>query len=100
VVGETLRQALNNLALVAPAWLRAVSPPDKKDRYALRAEGGRLPPTPAARAAFTLTIGNDGWRWLAAIDHPNAPTGRLGPRLGQDHLFDALHGGILPFAVA
>jgi transposase len=73
VVGETLRQALNTLAVVAPEWLRAVSPPDWRDRDARRAEDDRLPITQAARAALTLTIGQDGGQLLAAIDDPEAP---------------------------
>jgi transposase len=73
VVGETLRHALNTLAVVAPEWLRTVSPPDWRGRYARRAEDDRLPTTQAARAALTLTIGHDGWRLLAAIDHIDAP---------------------------
>ena len=52
VVGETLRHALNTLAVVAPEWLRAVSPPEWRDRYTRRAEDDRLPTTQAARAAL------------------------------------------------
>jgi transposase len=74
VVGEAMRHALNTLAVVAPEWLRAVSPPDWRDRYVRRAEDDRLPTTQAARAALTLTIGHDGWRLLAAIDHAAAPS--------------------------
>jgi transposase len=74
VVGETLRHALNMLAVVAPEWLRAVSPPDWRGRYARRAEDDRLPTTQAARAALTRTIGHDGGRLLAAIDHAEAPS--------------------------
>ena len=74
VVGETMRHALHILAVVAPVWLRAVSDPEWQGRYARRAEDDRLPPTQAARAALTLTIGRDGWRLLAAIDHPQAPS--------------------------
>ena len=73
VVGETMRHALHTLAVVAPEWLRAVSHPDWRDRYTRRAEDDRLPTTHAARAALTLTIGHDGWRLLAAIDHADAP---------------------------
>jgi transposase len=73
VVGETMRHALNTLAVAAPEWLRAVNPPDWRDRYARRAEDDRLPTTQAARAALTLTIGHDGWRLLTAIDHAEAP---------------------------
>jgi transposase len=73
VVGEAMRQVLNTLAVVAPEWLRGVSPSDWRGRYARRAEDDRLPTTQAARAALTLTIGHDGWRLLAAIDHADAP---------------------------
>jgi transposase len=73
VVGETLRHALNNLAVVAPEWLRAVSPPAWRDRYARRAEDDRLPTTQAARTALTLTIGRDGWQLLAAVNHAETP---------------------------
>jgi len=72
-VGETLRHALNSLAIVAPLWLRAVSPLEWKDRYTRRAEDDRLPTTQAARTALTLTIGHDGWQLLAVIDHPDTP---------------------------
>ena len=48
VVGETLRHALNTLAVVAPAWLRAVSPPEWRGRDArgLRMIGSRPPRRP------------------------------------------------------
>jgi transposase len=73
VVGESLRHALNSLAIVAPAWLRTVSPPAWKDRYTRRAEDDRLPTTQTERAALTLMIGNDGRQLLPAVDHPDAP---------------------------
>jgi transposase len=73
VVGETVRHALNSLAVVAPEWLRTVSPPAWRDRYARRAEDDRLPTTQAARTALTLTIGCDGWQLLAAVDHADTP---------------------------
>jgi transposase len=73
VVGETLRHALNSLAVVAPEWLRAMSPLEWRDRYARRAEDDRLPTTQAARTALTLIIGRDGWQLLAAVDHADTP---------------------------
>jgi transposase len=73
VVGETMRHALNTLAVVAPEWLRAVSHPDWRDRYTRRAEDDRLPTTHAARAALAWATGHDGWRLLSAIDHSDAP---------------------------
>ena len=74
VVGETMRHALNTRAVAAPERLRAVSPPDWRDRYARRAEDDLLPTAQAARVALTLTIGHDGWRLLATIDHAEAPS--------------------------
>src|SRR3954454_14221137 len=38
LVGETLRAALNELATVAPDWLRAAAPKAWHERYALRVE--------------------------------------------------------------
>jgi transposase len=73
VVGETLRHALNMLAVVVPEWRRAVSHPDERARYTRRAEDDRLPTTQSARAARALTIGPDGWRLLTAIEHAKAP---------------------------
>jgi transposase len=73
VVGDTMRHALNSLAVVAPEWLRTVSPPAWQDRYARRAEDDRLPIKQAARAALALTIGREGWRLLAAVDDAEAP---------------------------
>jgi transposase len=73
VVGETMRHALNTLAVVAPSWMRAVSQPDWPDRYTRRAEDDRLPTTQAARVALALAIGHDGWQLLAAVDHAEAP---------------------------
>jgi transposase len=43
VVGETLRAALNDLASVAPAWLRAHALPDWVDRYDPPNTADRLP---------------------------------------------------------
>jgi transposase len=73
VVGETVRHALNSLALVAPEWLPVVSPPEWKTRSVRRAEDDRLPTTQAARAALTRPIGSDGWRLLVAVDALDAP---------------------------
>jgi transposase len=72
VVGDTMRHALNTLAVAAPEWWRAVSPPEWRDRSMRRAEDDRLPTTQTARAALALAIGNDGRRLLAAVDHPEA----------------------------
>jgi transposase len=67
-VGETLRATLNELATVAPEWLRGVAPPAWYERYGRRVENYRLPKTEAARAALAAEIGADGQFLLAALD--------------------------------
>jgi transposase len=63
-VGETLRQALNVLAVVAPDWLRAQVPPAWGDRYGPRFAEYRLPPGRPERYALAETIGTDGLQLL------------------------------------
>jgi len=65
-VGEALRHALNALATVAPAWLRAQAPVAWFDRYGQRFAEYRLPDALAARTDLAEQIGADG-RWLLAV---------------------------------
>ena len=67
-VGETLRAALNSLAVVAPAWLQAIAPPDWYDRYGRRVENYDLPKTEAARKALASVISTAGQILLDALD--------------------------------
>lgn len=67
-VGETLRAALNSLAVVAPAWVQALAPPEWYERYAHRVENYQMPKTDAARKALAAVIGTDGQVLLQAID--------------------------------
>ena len=73
LVGETLRAALNAIAVVAPDWLRAISPVDWHDRYERRVEDTRLPDTPPKREAYAVQVGTDGFVLLDALDRENAP---------------------------
>lgn len=68
LVGETLRHALNVLAEVAPAWLRAWVPPEWYDRYSQRVEDYRLPPTKAGRERYAQVAGADGEDLLRRVD--------------------------------
>lgn len=72
-IGETLRQVLNQLVVVAPAWLHTVVHADWKDRYATRIEQYRLPKTESQREALALTFAADGYQLLDALYHPLAP---------------------------
>lgn len=72
-VGETLRAALNSVALVAPDWLARIAAPAWFERYAIRVEEYRLPKGEAARTALGEQIGTDGHTLLAAVYAPAAP---------------------------
>src|SRR5262245_39369609 len=67
-VGETLRAALNDLAVIAPEWLQALVPPGWYARYGRRVENYHLPKTDAAREELARVIAADGERLLAAVD--------------------------------
>ena len=73
MVGETMRTALNSLAVAAPDWLRAHVPADGHDRYDRRMEEYRLPAAKTARAALASAIGTDGHMLLTAVYAPTAP---------------------------
>src|SRR3954471_22567794 len=73
LVGETLRHALEALAVAGPAWLRAQAPPEWYDRYGARLETGRRTLTAAQRDALAASIGADGLRLLRAVGDPAAP---------------------------
>ena len=81
LVGETLRAALNELATVAPDWLRDVAPEGWYKRYARRVEDGRLPRAAAEREAYARTVGEDGFALLDRLDEPATPEG-LRPAAG------------------
>jgi transposase len=67
LLGETLRAALNEIAAVAPDWLRAAAPRAWYERYARRVEDGRLPRAAAEREAYARAVGEDGF---ALLDRP------------------------------
>lgn len=74
VVGETMRQALNILAEVAPAWLRLhMVVPAWYQRYGPRFEQSRLPRRKAEQKRLAEQIGQDGAQLLQALTAPEAP---------------------------
>jgi transposase len=74
LVGETLRASLDDLAAVAPEWLRGIAPAVWFERYAHRIEDYRLPKSQEKREALALTVGADGFLLLDALDAASAPT--------------------------
>jgi len=71
--GETLRAALNALAVVAPDWLRAQVPVEWYERYGSRMEEYHLPKEASKRQALAEQIGMDGSCLLEAIRDASAP---------------------------
>lgn len=72
-VGETMRNALEALAIVAPEWLQQHSPGEWFLRYAKRFEQYRLPKGKAKRQELAEQIGQDGQWLLQACAADNAP---------------------------
>lgn len=75
VVGETMRHALNVLAVAAPEWLQQRVPSNWIDRYGPRVEAARLVPKQSSMQVMAQQIGQDGQMLLAAMDEPDAPAG-------------------------
>ncbi len=73
-VGETLRIALNELAVTAPDWLKALAPPDWFERYSRPFNEYRLPQKPAEREALGEQIGRDGLYLLTQVYAPDTPS--------------------------
>jgi transposase len=72
-VAETLRAALNSLALAAPLWLQSQVTTEWFERYGRRVEEYRLPKGEQARADYAALIGADGFRLLRALETETAP---------------------------
>jgi transposase len=76
LVGETLRHALEVLAVSYPNWLRQQLQPDWFDRYGARFEEYRLPKTASEQQAMAATIGQDGAYLLLQIQNEPATFGQ------------------------
>jgi transposase len=74
LVGETLRYALDSLAVVAPDWTRAHCPVDWLERYGARLQEYRLPKGHAKRDAYAEVIGADGLTLWQALFDPATPS--------------------------
>jgi transposase len=72
-VGETMRFALNRLAVVAGTWLLEHSDPEWLEGSGQRIEEMHLPDKPTERQADASVIGRDGSSLLTDIFAPEAP---------------------------
>jgi transposase len=68
VIGETLRAALNSLAVAVPDWLALVVGEDWYERYSVRVEDYRFPQAAAAQKDLALLMGEDGHHLFAQIE--------------------------------
>lgn len=72
-VAETMRAVLNDLAVVAPDWVRALSQPAWRERYAQRAGHERLPTKEAEPDELVQAMGDDGHALRQALSDPATP---------------------------
>ncbi len=73
LVMETMRLALEELAVEAPGWLRQVAQPHWVERYSMVWRGNRMPKSKAKRAELASSVGEDGVYLLQAIADEVAP---------------------------
>ncbi|MFD7163672.1 IS1182 family transposase [Streptomyces violascens] len=73
LITETLRAALEALAITAPEWLEALAPAEWYDRYDRRVDAFRLPVGDAARTEYAVAAGTDGFLLLEAVWAAQAP---------------------------
>ena len=68
-----MRAALNELATVAPDWLRRVAPVEWYQRYSRRIEDDRLPQSNEKRTAYAEMVGKDGFALIDLLQGVDAP---------------------------
>jgi transposase len=73
LVVETMRYALNTLAVTAPDWLLAHSESEWVDRYRERASDYRLPKNETERLQYAELMGTDGLALLTALWDEQTP---------------------------
>ena len=65
--------ALNQLSIVAPAWVQHQVPLEWYPRYDLRFDQTRLPKDASKRKAMARQVGADGYQLLAWVQIANSP---------------------------
>ncbi|MGA5135502.1 IS1182 family transposase [Streptomyces olivoreticuli] len=75
LVGETLRAALEDLAVHGETWLAGLVTPRWGDRYGRTVRYDRLPRSKEEVVAYVLQVGDDGMHILGAVHRDDAPPG-------------------------
>ena len=78
MMGETMRQALNELAEVDPDWLKTIAPSEWFTRYGPRMDGIRLPKEREQREAFMEVMGTDGIYLMSTLWETQREEGIVG----------------------
>jgi transposase len=73
LAGETMRRTLDDIARVAPEWLRERMQPDWVKRYSRRFDGYQLPKSQEKRWELATTIGQDGYCLLDTVFQESTP---------------------------
>jgi transposase len=73
LAGETLRAALEALAVAAPGWLTGVIDESWQQVYGARIDDLHLPESQAARENLMIRYGKDGYCLLEQVHGPGAP---------------------------
>ena len=73
LAGESLRAALEALAVAAPGWLAGVIGPSWQQVYGARIDDLHLPESQAARQDLMVRYGADGYHLLEQVHGPGAP---------------------------
>jgi transposase len=73
LAGETIRAALEALAVAAPDWLATVIDASWQQVYGQRIDEIRLPDSEIRRTALAVQYGKDGYHLLEAARAPGAP---------------------------
>jgi transposase len=72
-VGESMRRALNEIALVEPGWLQAQVPVEWYERYDKQVSASQLGTSQAKEKEWQQLIGNDGYALLQALNDSRTP---------------------------
>jgi transposase len=73
LAGESLRAALEALAVAAPGWLAGVIGPSWQQVYGARIDDLHLPASQAGRQDLMIRYGTDGYCLLEQVHGPGAP---------------------------
>ena len=73
LAGESVRAALEALAVAAPTWLAGVVDASWPQVYGQRIDDFRLPDSTARRADLAVRYGRDGYLLLRKVRGPGAP---------------------------